>query len=103
MAFPVYVGGGVYVLSDSSKVKGKQTAKAAEGKLGTSNETPEVPKDYKGPICPRCGDFRVKVLAAAREAAESREPTHRAAVGVKMLPAQYICGRVGCGMRWIEG
>lgn len=99
MAFPVHAGDGVYILSDSSEIKGKQTAIVAEGRLGKV-QTPKRPSYYKGPICPKCGDYRIRELAASREAAESREPTHRKAVGVKTLPALYVCG---CGKRWQEG
>lgn len=94
MSFPVYIENGVYVISDSNKVKGKQAAIEAQAVL---NGTTAVPKDYKGPICPKCGDYRVRQLSAGREAAECLEPTHRKAVGVKMLPALYVCP---CGKRW---
>ena len=100
MSFPVYINDGVYVISDSSKVKGKQAAIEAENKLKIASGTAagiEVPKGYKGPICPKCGDYRVRQLSAVREAAECLEPTHRAAIGVKMLPALYACP---CGKRW---
>lgn len=61
------------------------------------SDAPTIPKDYKGPTCPKCGEYRVRQLSAGREAAESLEPSHRKAVGVKMLPALYACP---CGKRW---
>lgn len=96
MSFPVHTSEGVYVISDASKVKGKQAALAAESRL-RSKGVARVPKGYKGPVCPKCGDYRIRQLSAAREAAECLEPTHRKAVGVKMLPALYVCP---CGKRW---
>ncbi len=96
MSFPVYARDGVYILSDSSKVKGKQVAIEAESKL-SGITVPEAPEDYKGPLCPKCGDHRIRVLSAVREAAECREPTHRKAVGVRMIPALYVCP---CGKRF---
>lgn len=68
---------------------------AVEPKL--EEEEPSTPEGYKGPLCPKCGDYRIRVLSAEREAAESQEPTHRKAVGVKILPALYVCP---CGKRF---
>lgn len=96
MGFPVYVTDGVYILSDARKVKGKQAAIEEESKL-SGITVPDAPKDYKGPTCPKCGNYRIRVLSAEREAAECREPTHRKVVGVKMLPALYVCP---CGKRF---
>jgi len=101
--FPVHARKGVYILSDASKVQGKQAALTAEGRLQkesrlqNSEEVTGVPKGYKGPICPRCGNHRVRQLSASMEAAECLEPTHRKVTGVKMLPELYACP---CGKRW---
>ncbi len=97
MSFPVYARDGVYILSDSSKVKGKQAAIDAEANLPYGEVKSQAPEDYDGPTCPKCGDYRIRVLSAEREAAECREPTHRKAVGVKMIPALYVCP---CGKRF---
>ena len=94
--FPVYAKDGVYVISDSSLVKGKQAAIEAQAAI---DGVTLPPKGYKGPLCPKCGDHRVRQLSASREAAECLEPTHRKAMGVKMLPALYVCP---CGKRWKE-
>ncbi len=51
----------------------------------------------KGPTCPKCNSTVVKQISAQREAAESREPTHRAVVGVKMISSIYACS---CGKRF---
>ncbi len=59
-------------------------------------EKPEKVKPT-GPTCPRCNSTVVKQISAQREAAESREPTHRAVVGVKMISSIYACH---CGKRF---
>lgn len=67
---------------------------------GKPKETPEKKPEkvkYTGPTCPRCNSITVKQISAQREAAESREPTHRAVVGVKMISSIYACH---CGKRF---
>jgi len=97
MGFPVHIRDGVYVLSDSTRVTGKQAAIVEENKLQSNGAVPAPPEDYDGPTCPKCGDYRIRALSSTREAAECREPTHRKAVGVRMLPALYVCP---CGKRF---
>lgn len=109
MSFPVHTGSGSYVISDSSVIRGKQTALDAQTLLdevstSVSPTTPSPPKGYKGPVCPKCGDYRLRVLSAgSTEAAEFTEPTHRAATKalgrpILKLPNRLVCP---CGNRFV--
>ncbi len=82
----------------------KKKLKAPEKKpnaLSSTSKRSQVEKPEKvkptGPTCPRCNSTVVKQISAQREAAESREPTHRAVVGVKMISSIYACS---CGKRF---
>jgi len=90
MAFPVHAADGVYILSDSSKVRGKQTAIDAQEKLTPGSP---VPKGYKGPLCPRtgCGSANIRAI---------RSHEGRGIGGRGKLPRIYSCHV--CGMRWQE-
>lgn len=110
MPFPVHTKSGVYVISDSSLVRGKQKAIAAQADLdeeaadsvGISLHSATVPANYKGPICPRCGGYQCRAIRSHPvEAAGFAEPSHRAANPTRpLLPRYYSCG--GCGKRWTE-
>ena len=102
-SFPVHIGDGVFILSDATKLRGKQKAIAKEEELqqAAGSTVKPMPKKYKGPYCPRkgCGSGRLRALrSSGTEAAESHEPTHRKAHGVKILPALYVCTE--CGKRF---
>lgn len=104
MAFPVHTKSGSYVISDSSIVRGKQTALDAQAQLDSGGKVAAVPKGYKGPVCPSCGDYKLRALSSGNtETAEFAEPTHRAATKalgrpIRKLPNQYVCR---CGKRFV--
>jgi hypothetical protein len=90
MSFPAYSSSGYYILSDSTKIKGKQAAIEAQERL---TPTKAVPEGYRGPVCPRagCGSANIRAL---------RSHEFKGIGGKGTLPKLYACH--ACGKRWEE-